>query len=328
MRTFAPEINERGRLGPKPAVASLPLRLPPRTDLFSAAGILLVAAGGYLNEVGLPDFLKQPLLNRLEARGVDIQVKRIRLRSVRGVVAEGVRFGPTASEATAPMFQAREVELKLNHAALMKLQLNVDSLIVHSGQMIWALGETNATAHPLYATNIQTQLRFLTNDLWELDNFTAAVAGVRLRLSASLTNASALRGWTIFHPHPGAGPELIQDRLRIAARILERLKFTEPPDLTVTLRGDARNAESFHGLLTLRAPGADTPWGRLTNGALAVRLTAAGDGTNQPCAEVNLRAQEAVTDWTRATNFQLHLQCLGPRKPHEPGSRATGNLSR
>ncbi len=271
---------------------------------------LLIAAGGYLNEVGLPDFVKRPLLNRLEARGVDLQVKRIRLRWYRGVVAEDVRFGRAGDQAAGPQFQAREVELSLNHAALRKLQLNVDSLILHDGRLIWALEETNPAAPPLSATNLQAQLRFLPGDRWELDHFTAAIAGVRLRLSASVANASRLRDWTIFHPRPGAPPELTEDRLRTAARILDQLKFAEPPDLTVNLQGDARDAESFHGLLTLNAPGAETPWGTLTNGALAVRLTAAGDGAGLPQADVQLRAREAASGPMAASNFRLHLQVM------------------
>jgi hypothetical protein len=267
----------------------------------------IVAIGGYLNEVGLPDFVKQPLLNRLQARGLDLQFSRLRLRWYRGLVAENVRFGRAGDAATAPQFRAREVELRLNRAALLKLHFSVDSLVLHNGRVFWTPAGTNAASPPLSATNIQAQLRFLPGDQWELDHFTAIIDGLKMQFSISVTNASALRDWPIFHPKAGVHPEQTEARLRQLTRILDRLKFAEPPELVVTLHGDAHDLESFHGLLTLNAPAAETPWGTLTNGALIARLVAADKETNQPQCDVQLRAEEAATGWAAAKNFHLHL---------------------
>jgi hypothetical protein len=273
--------------------------------------LVLVAIGGYLNEVGLPNFIKNPLLNRLQARGVDLQFTRLRLRWYRGIVADDVRFGPAGADAaTGPVFRAREVEVRLNRAALVRFRLSVDALILHNGRMLLPQSETNASAPLLSATNIQAQLRFLPGDQWELDHFTAAVDGLRLRLSVSVTNASALRDWPIFRPRPGARPEMTEEHFRELARIIHQIKFAAPPDLVVNLSGDARNRESFHGLLTLNAPAADTPWGTLTNGALLVRLIAAGTPTNQPQCDLDLRAGEAVTSWAAVKNLNLHMHAM------------------
>ncbi len=268
---------------------------------------IIVAIGGYLNEVGLPDFIKRPLLNRLQARGLDVQFSRLRLRWYRGLVADDVRFGRAGEDATAPKFRAREVEVKLSRAALIKFHFNVDSLILHDGRLVWALADTNAPLQTLSATNIQAQLRFLPDDNWQLDHFTAAVDGLKLQLSVSITNGSALRDWPIFHPKPGAHPEQTEFELRQLTHVLDQLKFTQPPDLVVNLHGNARDPESFHGLLTVNAPSAVTPWGTLTNGALIVRLIAAGKETNQPQCDVQLRAEDAVTGWAAAKNFRLHV---------------------
>jgi AsmA-like C-terminal region len=273
--------------------------------------LVLVAIGGYLNEVGLPGFVKRPLLNRLQARGVDLQFSRLRLRWYRGVVADDVRFGRAGENAAGLQFRAREVEVKLNPAALLKFHLSVDSLILHRGRLVWAPAETSISAVPsvLAATNIEAQLRFLPGDEWALDHFTVAIDNLRLHLSVSVTNASALRDWPVFHPRPGAPPERTEDIVRRVARILDQLKFAAPPDLIVNLDGDARNIESFHGLLTLNAPSADTPWGTLTNGTLLVRLTA-GTQTNQPQCDLELRAGQAVTEWAAVKNLQLHLHAM------------------
>ena len=41
----------------------------------------------YLNQIGLPDFAKKPLLEKLRARGLDLQFSRLRLRWYGGLTA-------------------------------------------------------------------------------------------------------------------------------------------------------------------------------------------------------------------------------------------------
>ena len=264
----------------------------------------------YLNEVGLPNFLKAPLLEKLRAQGVDLEFTRLRLHWNRGVVAENVRFGRANQETNGPQFTIKEVEVKLSHAALMKLQLNVDSLILHNGSFVWRLEETNQPPLALAVTNIQTQLRFLPGDQWELDHFIAAFAGARFQLSGSLTNASAVRDWGIFQGHVETQPGLTRERMRKLVKTINDIKFSRPPELEVNLHGDARNMESLRGLLTLRAPGAETPWGTLTNGAFIARMTSSSAAHPQPRAEFELRADAAATRWAESTNFQLRLNVI------------------
>src|SRR5258708_24539259 len=57
--------------------------------------LLLVGVLSYLNQVGLPDFVKKPLLEKLRARGLDLRFSRLRLRWYNGFVAENVRFART-----------------------------------------------------------------------------------------------------------------------------------------------------------------------------------------------------------------------------------------
>jgi hypothetical protein len=57
--------------------------------------VILALLGGlvYLNRVGLPGFAKKPLLEKVRARGFDLQFSRLRLSWYHGLVAENVRFG-------------------------------------------------------------------------------------------------------------------------------------------------------------------------------------------------------------------------------------------
>jgi hypothetical protein len=163
--------------------------------------LILVAAFAYLNQVGLPGFVKKPLLENLRARGLDVQFSRLRCRWYRGLVADNVRF-ERADEALSPQFTLQEVQVRLNHHALSRLHIQIDGLVLRQGRLVWPIPETNQAPRQLAIDNIQTELRFLPNDEWALDNFTSTFAGADIRLSGMITNASAIRDCP---PPPGFG---------------------------------------------------------------------------------------------------------------------------
>ena len=122
--------------------------------------LVLLGALLYLNQVGLPDFAKKPLLENLRARGLDLQFSRLRLSWYRGIVAENVRFG-RADEPLSPQLTVAEVRLRLNHRALARLRIQIDSLVLRQGRLVWPIAETNQAPRQLAVDNIQTELRFL-----------------------------------------------------------------------------------------------------------------------------------------------------------------------
>ena len=272
----------------------------------------VVAAGVYLNEVGLPGFLKTSLLKKLHDRGLDLQFSRLRWHLIRGFVAEDVHFEPAAATPSDPSLFLKEVELKLNHPEFFKFQWTLDSLILRGGRIVWPLGETNGHPLSLSMTNIQAQLRLQPGDEWTLDHFTAAFAGAKMQFSGSLTNASSIQEWKIFQGGGGGQSALLRQRLRGLADELDRTRFSKAPELHVTLDGDARDPQSFQGLLTLRAAGARTPWGRLTNGTLVVRLTPPNATNHAGNIAIELRAADADTPWGGVTNgiFIAHASAL------------------
>ena len=270
--------------------------------------LLLVASVTYLNEIGLPGPLKTRLVDQLRARGVDLQFTRLRWRWYRGIVAENVRFGAAQPQTDVPHLSIKEVDLMLNYAKLAQFKFQVDSLRLYNGQLVWPLAGNDQSLSSISMTNIQTQLRFLPGDHWELDHFTAAFAGARLHLSGSVKNASALRDWSVFHAEAKAQPELLRLRLRELARAIDGIKFKSPPELNVVVHGDARIIQSFNAVITLEAPGAETPWGTLANGVLTARLSPPNATNRQVLATCNLRADNVETRWANTRNFQLDLQ--------------------
>jgi hypothetical protein len=270
--------------------------------------LILALLGGliYLNQIGLPDFAKKPLLEKLRARGLDLQFSRLRLSWSRGLVAQNARF-ERPDESLSPQLTVGQVQLRLNYRALTRLQVQIDSLILRQGRLVWPITETGQRPRQLVVENIQTDLRFLPGDQWTLDNFTASFAGARIRLAGTVTNASAVRDWKLFQAEPGAPAGTWRNRLREFADTLERIHFSAPPEFMLNVRGDARDLASFAVRLVLSTPGADTPWGEVTGGQVSARLfPATTNGLGR--AELNLEAGRARTRWAAATNVRLNAQ--------------------
>jgi hypothetical protein len=94
----------------------------------------------YVNQVGLPNFVKRPLLQKLRDRGIDLQFSRLRYRFYQGLVAENVRFGQT-DEPGGPQITAEDVQVGLTFE---RRQLQVEGLKVRKGRLLWSLVESNA----------------------------------------------------------------------------------------------------------------------------------------------------------------------------------------
>jgi hypothetical protein len=287
--------------------------------------LLVLGSVIYVNQIGLPGFIKDPLLEKLRQRGIDLRFVRLRVRWYQGVVAENVRFG-RSDEPFGPTFGLEQVQVHLNHHALLRFKLQVDSLSLRKGKLIWpvyatnaAIGsagsaQTNEPAKELKLENVQTDLRLLPGDEWSLDDFTATFAGAKLHLSGSITNASSIRDWTFLQGRKHAPLEagLWQRRLDRLAHTLDQIHFPAPPDLVLNVRGDGHDPQSFFVRVMVNTPAAETPWGNIEQGKCVLRLYPRN--TNEPThAELKLEATQANTPWADATNVDLalHLFALG-----------------
>lgn len=271
--------------------------------------LLVILAGTvalvYLDKVGLPGFIKRPLLENLHAHGLDLQFSRLRWLPFRGIVADNVFFGTT--NAASPRLDLKEVDVELNYPAFFKRQLQIQSLALRQGRLAIPVADTNDPPRELSIDHIQTDLQLLTNDVWELDNLQAQFAGAKIQLTGALTNASAIREWKVFHgAQPPPRPEALQNQLRRLADVLEKIHFASAPELKLDVRGDARNIENLTVRLSLEAPDADTPWGTLRDADCSVLL--APPPSNQLSrAELTLCASSAATDWAAVTNLSMTL---------------------
>jgi hypothetical protein len=209
---------------------------------FRISVLLLVLAAAFsfvwFNRIGLPDFLKTRLVEALHSRGIKLEFSRMRLRVERGIVAENVRIGDSRNPGS-PALTLAEMELRLNYRALLRRQFEVDGLILRQGDLRWPVSPTNMLT--LY--DIQTNLRFQTNNTWSLDNFTAGFAGARLNLSGEIAHAPEVLDWKIFQGQKSTdNPAQLQKILDALARI----HFEGSPELSLAVNGDARDIHSIN----------------------------------------------------------------------------------
>lgn len=269
--------------------------------------LLVLGAALYVNQVGLPGVLKRPLVERLRARGLDLQFSRLRLRWYHGIVAENVRFGRVDPES--PHLTASELQVRLNYQALSHLKLQLEAVVLRQGELLLPVLQTNLGRQQLTVSNIQTELRFLPGDEWALDNFKAEFAGATVRLSGIVTNASVVRDWKFIkqkQQETGPSAQRWQQRLNRLADQLQRIHFSAPPELVLDVRGDARDLQSVGVLMLLAAPGAETPWGEVDQGRFSARLYPA-DTNRYSRAKIELEAKHAGTRWGEITNLVLEL---------------------
>lgn len=249
--------------------------------------LLLIFALIWLNQVGLPDFLKQPLVEKLRAHGVDLKFASLRLSLWRGLVADDVHIGRT-EEAQSPTLLLHQVQLRLNYPALLHRRLQIDGLVLRQGKFNWPLSPSNTLA----LDQVGFDLRFQTNDTWSLDNFSAGFAGAKLTLSGDIAHASAVRNWDMFHGQT-TNTTTWRARCEQFAETLRQIHFASSPRLNLTINGDARDLRSFRIHLMVNGTGVDTPWGR----AAALQLTAR-------LMTFNGAPANAVLPWGWWTNIQ------------------------
>ncbi len=257
----------------------------------------------YFNQVGLPGFAKKPLLDELRARGVGLEFSRLRLSFSRGLVADNARLG-RADEPLSPQLTVREVQLGFDSHALTRLRFQIDSLLLRQGRLVVPIVETNRASRELTINDIQTYLRFLPDDKWSLDQFTATFAGVKFELSGIVTNASAVRDWKFFKAREVKPARERRDNLGKIADTLENIHFSGSPRVRFDVRGDAQNLESFNARIFVDAPGATTPWGELAGGRFGCRVYP-GESNGLYHADLSLDTSQAKTPWARTANLQV-----------------------
>jgi hypothetical protein len=95
---------------------------------------LVVATGAYLHLIGLPDFLKLILLNRLRERGFEVYFTSARLGIGPEVVVDNAAFH-RADRPLGPRLSAGRTVIHLDPVLLLRRRVSVDALLISQGSL-------------------------------------------------------------------------------------------------------------------------------------------------------------------------------------------------
>jgi len=269
-----------------------------------AVVLCAVCAGLYLNRVGLPEFFKRRLLAPLRARGWEPEIERVRLTLRGGILAEKVRLNRIDTR-PGLSFSAGAVELHAGCFALARPRFALRKLVVHEGSLVCTVQPTNRLQKTVELRHLQIQTEFNGLKRWTVRRCEADFAGVKLRLTGVLTNASAL--FELEKPRAEKATEQLELSLWHLANLFEQVSFKAVPVVHVDFRGDARVPKSFTGLVAVAVEGAEAPWCTLSNAILTFRLNSLTSQSADPAAKLMLDVGHARTKWVTATDASLQV---------------------
>jgi hypothetical protein len=282
---------------------------------------LILCSLYYLNQVGLPNFVKGAVLDELRSRGLALEFTRLRLHGYRGIIAENIHFG-RVNESEGPHLFAKEASVRLSRTALIKGEIQLKALILREGSFNWPLIESNRPPYQLKGNGIMTEIRFLPNDQWELDQFQVLSLGTRINLSGTLTNASFARSWILGGQKNQSFPG---SQFREVLTTIEKCRFASRPEIKIHARADARDLREFNADLYLNSSTATTPWGAVNDLLMTVRWQPS-PGTN-PATNLRLfvKAGRVQADWGEIKHAHFTGQFVLQPSNGAPAT-ATGKL--
>lgn len=259
----------------------------------------------HLNQIGLPNFVKQPLLEQLREQGAAIDFSRMRLRLGRGIVIEHVNL-TRAHEATGEQVYAEQLQLRLQWSDLVEFRTpKINAVTVRGGQItIPVLSATNGLPLRFAVENIQARLRFVSVEEWELDQFEGTCHQGVFRAAGSITNASQLRG----KPSAKPGSDLWKQNLVQIGRTLDRLTSKEPPVLDVAFHADLRAPERSTAEVRFSAAGVQSEYGRFGQVRINAELNEPPAPNGSLLVTFRLDAKQAVTPWAGAETLRLDAE--------------------
>lgn len=240
--------------------------------------LLLIGVVLWLNQIGLPGFVKRPLIEAMRQNGIELQFSRLRLDFIHGLVAQDVHLGGETPDT--PTLSVQQVHLQIGYRALLlHRQFQLNGLVLRQGKFVLPVLYSNDPPTVLVIDHLQTELRFETNGVWALDNFSANFAGAHFVLRGQLANASAITNLQFFHRKHVVSARA-QEQWKKIADDISQIHFDNMSQVGLSVSGDASDVHSLVAVWTVNAPTASTPWGSARNVEIVARSVAADKTTN------------------------------------------------
>lgn len=266
----------------------------------------------HLATVGLPDFLKEPLLARVRAQGLELDFVRIRFIPLRGIVAEQVNVR-LPGEADRRLLHFRELSLRFHWQPLLELappRLAAVSFV--DGEAARDIG--GAPGEPAAALRLEQlagELEFPSDEEWRLTWLNAAVNGMHLEAMGVLRHADYFRARASAAgtPSPPRSGDL---RIPSLARMLNRLDdmtFSTPPKLDLQFAVDGEHLQQTVLQLRLGTTGVRGTDGEFDDLRLSVEVQPAREVPGHSQGVLRLDSAAARTPWGAfdSLGFQGHI---------------------
>jgi len=156
--------------------------------------LLGVVGFSYIYLVGLPDFLKPSLLQKIRQRGFDARFTNARLGWGPSIVIDNAGFDPT-NRTSGPRLSAGLTEVRLNWNDLLHGRIRGDSVEVFNGQVKIPVPESYGKV--LSLDGVHLTMRLFSNDVAQLSDFEAMFRGIRIRLDGEVTNVASIASWKL-----------------------------------------------------------------------------------------------------------------------------------
>jgi hypothetical protein len=266
----------------------------------------------WLNQRGLPAFLREPVLGQLRAQGLEVGVTRLRLRGYQTIVAEDVRLEQKAA-GLAPRVAARQLVIHTQLGALLRGQVRLRGAVLEEGTLWLPLLASNVPPREVVVTRLHAQMDFHSQQRWQLSALEGHCLGIDFRLSGTISNASALLTWK------AADSAAAQRQARFWNEVvasLEQIRFTPTAKLKGTFAADAKLPETSSAAVQFTAAHLASPW---ANGRdLDLSLTARPCSATSARLELTLATRGAQIRWGQAAVLKLTGQTDIPFAAFEP----------
>ncbi|MGA2749349.1 MAG: hypothetical protein ABSG59_11285 [Verrucomicrobiota bacterium] len=270
---------------------------------------LAVAALAYFHLIGLPEFVKQPLLREIRRRGFEARFSEARLAWGPSIVVRNAAFLPIGPSFI-PRLSAGRAELALNGNALLRRRLHVDSFSVINGRMQVPLSETNG--EELSLDEVGLRVAFLTNQLARLSDFHADFRGIDIRINGDLSDYGVWRrrkpagsGIKTNAPPPARTLDAYRGQLRRLADILTKYEFRGTPALEINFAAAGQDANSLRAEASFTTGWALTPLGAIENFHLRAACAHILDETGKPIFDMETSADKVATRWGTSDHLSL-----------------------
>lgn len=255
--------------------------------------VMALLALAWVNVVGVPNFVKTRIITSLDEHGVHLEFSRLRWRFIRGLIAENVIIGDKIHRAEKPLLTAGQIQLRLDYSAMAHGKFQLTGVVLRDGIFTLPLSATNR----LVALNIQSEVRFLPENTWSLDELSADFSGAKFRLAGQVAHAPEALKWDLFSGKKSTGRDSLNYSLEDLSKTLRQIRFATPPQISADISGDARDIHSFTVRLMGNAPAVVTPWFSAQGLQLVAKFSAP---SNAPVA-----VDDSLGLWTNALPFRL-----------------------